>query len=124
MELAKLSHYGQYIKERTDKGIVETADGFATFEYVADDVVYIVDLYVVPERRKQRVAATIADKICEAAVKDGKKYLLGSVDVTAKGAETSINVLEAYGMKPYKVAEPMIFYIKPIGEQAEDKKEV
>lgn len=112
----KLSHYGQYLKERTNMGIVETEDGFATFEYVSEEVVYIVDLFVVPERRKQRVAATLADRIVEEAVKSGRKYLLGSVDVTAKGAETSINVLEAYGMKPYKVAEPMIFYIKEISE--------
>lgn len=115
----KLSHYGQYLKERSNTGIVETEDGFATFEYVSEDVVYIIDLFVVPERRKQRVAASIADSIVEAAVKDGKKYLLGSVDVTAKGAEASINVLEAYGMKPYKVAEPMIFYIKDIGPTEE-----
>lgn len=112
----KLSLFGQYLKERTNKGIVETEEGFATFEYVNDEIVYIIDLYVVPEKRKQRVAANMADKIVEAAAKEGKKFLLGSVDATAHGAETSINVLEAYGMRPYKVIEPMIFYIKEIGE--------
>lgn len=112
----KLSHYGQYLTERTGRGIVETEDGFATFEYVNDDIVYIVDLFVVPDKRKQRVAANMADKIVEAAVNHGCKFLLGSVDVTAKGAEASIEVLEKYGMRPYKTAEPMIFYIKEIGD--------
>lgn len=110
----KLSLYGQYLKERTGRGILESKDGFATFEYVTDDVVYIVDLFVTPKKRKSRIAANLADKICEQAVKDGKKYLLGSVDMTAKGAETSCKVLEAYGMRIHKVAQPMIFYVKPI----------
>ena len=118
-----LSLYAQYLKERTPKGIIETEDGFATFEYVGEDIVYIVDIFVIPEKRQQRIAATLADKIVEEAVKAGKKYLMGSVDVTAKGADTSIKVLEAYGMKPYKAAEPMIFYTKEIGVPAQETKE-
>lgn len=113
----KASLYGQYLKERTGRGIVESEDGFATFEYISEDIVYIVDLYVVPEKRKQRIAADLADRIVEEAVKTGRKTLLGSVDATAKGAETSVKVLEAYGMKPYKVAEPMIFFTKEIGQK-------
>lgn len=113
------SLYAQYIKERTRKGILETEFGFATFEYVNDNIVYIVDLYVVPEKRKSHVATSLADKIVEEAIKAGCKTLLGSVDLTAKGAETSQKVLEAYGMRPFKVAEPMIFYTKDIGESVE-----
>ena len=116
----KSSLYAQYLKERTNRGILETEDGFATFEYVNDDIIYIVDLFVIPEKRKERIASKLADVIVEEAVKAGKKFLLGSVDATAKGAETSMKVLEAYGMKVYKVAEPMIFYIKNI---APEKKE-
>lgn len=111
------SLYAQYLSERIGRGILETEDGFATFEYVADDTVYIIDLYVVPEKRQQHVAAKLADKICEQAVKDGKKYLLGSVDLTTRGAETSIKVLEGYGMMLHKKAEPMLFFIKSIGEK-------
>lgn len=116
------SLYAKYLKERTGRGIVETVDGFATFEYVTDEIVYIVDLFVVPEKRRGRVAANMADRIVEEAAKAGRKYLLGSVDVTAYGAEASMKVLQAYGMKPYKVAEPMVFYIKEIGQEAEEKK--
>lgn len=112
----KLSLYGQYIKERCGRGIVETEDGFATFEYPTDDIVYIVDLYVIPEKRKNKIASNLADEIVAQAIKDGKKFLLGSVDVTAKGADNSCKVLEAYGMKIHKIAEPMIFYVKQIAE--------
>lgn len=113
-----LSLYAQYLKERSPRGIIETAEGFATFEYVNADIVYIIDLYVVPESRQQGVAASLADKIVDEALAVGRKQLLGSVDVTAKGAETSMKVLEAYGMRPYKVAEPMVFFIKNISPDA------
>lgn len=113
------SLYAQYIKERIGRGIVETDTGFATFEYINDDIVYIIDLYVQKEHRNQHVASAMADKICEQAIKDGKKFLLGSVDVTAKGAEDSIKVLEAYGMSVHKVAEPMIFFMKPLIKEIE-----
>lgn len=112
----KSSLYAQYISERIGRGILESEDGFATFEYVSEDTVYIIDLYVVPEKRKNGIAAELADKIVEQAVKDGKKFLLGSVDITAKGAEDSIKVLQAYGMVKYKEAHPGIFFIKQIAE--------
>lgn len=111
-----LSLYGQYLKERSGRGILECKEGFATFDYVNEDIVYIVDLYVVPKKRKTRIAAGLADKIVEQAVKDGKKFLLGSVDASAKNAETSMKVLEAYGMRVHKITEPLIFYVKDIGE--------
>lgn len=119
----KPSLYAQYIKERIGRGILETEDGFATFDYISDDVVYIIDIYVVPEKRKSKVASELADTICEQAKKDGKKFLLGSVDVTANGAEISAKCLEAYGMKVYKVAEPMIFYIKPLTDEISENLE-
>ncbi len=124
-----LSLYAQYVAERLGRGIVETEDGFATFDYISDDTVYIVDLYVTPEKRKSRVASTIADKICEEAVKSGRKYLLGSVDTTTKGAESSVKVLQAYGMHFHKEAKPMLFFAKqiapdPINDAIRQTKEV
>lgn len=110
----KLSLYGQYIAERQGRGILETKHGFATFDFINEDTVYIVDLYVIPKKRKSHIAKDIADKICEIAIQSGRKYLLGSVDASAKGAEDSKAVLEAYGMRIHKVVEPMIFYIKQI----------
>ncbi len=114
------SLYGKYLSERTGRGILETEDGFATFEYISPETVYIIDLYVVPEKRKSGLASQLADRIVEEAVKSGHKFLLGSVDVTAKGAEDSMKVLEAYGMGVVKVAEPMVFYSKAIGEEMKE----
>lgn len=121
--MREVSLYGKYIAERSGMGIVETDDGFATFLYPAEDTVYIVDLYVVPDKRKGGSASQMADAICEEALKVGKKYLLGSVDSGLSTAETSIKVLEAYGMKVHAVTDPMIFYRKRI-DGLEEPKEV
>lgn len=113
------SLYAQYIKERTHQGILETEDGFVTFEYVNEEIVYIIDIYVRPEARKTRHATFLANRVVEEARKAGRTQVMGSVDVSAKGYEESLKVLEAYGMKPYKVAEPMVFFIKDIAEAKE-----
>lgn len=112
-----MSLFADYIKERCGMGTIETEDGFATFQYVNDEMVYIVDLYVVPEKRKLHVATAFADKIVEEARKIGRKTLIGSVDTGTKGAEDSCKVLEAYGMTIFKIAEPMVFYYKSIEEE-------
>ena len=109
-----LSLYAQYLQERSNRGILETEDGFMTFEYLPEDFVYIVDMFVKKESRNKYVATEMADKICEQAVKDGKKFLLGSIDAGAKNAAESTKVLEAYGMTVHKVAPPMIYYIKKL----------
>lgn len=123
MTSTNLSLYAQYVKERTGRGILECEHGFATFEYVGKDTVYIVDIYIVPEKRKSHLAKELADTICQEAVKQGKKYLLGSVDTTAKGAETSIKVLLAYGMRLHSQKEPMLYFIKTLVSETPVKEE-
>ncbi len=116
-----MSLYADYVKERLGRGTIETEDGFATFEYLDEDTVYIVDLYVVPEKRKSNIAAKMADKVMEEAIKVGKKFMMGTVDTTTKHAEVSCKVLEAYGMKIYQVVGPTVFYFKDIGPQTVEK---
>jgi len=111
-----LSLYGQYIQERLGRGIVETSKGFITFEFPSPEVVYIVDMYIHPKHRRSGTVKKMVDKICEESCKQGRKYLLGSVDTTAKNAEYSIKIMQKYGMVPCKVQEPMIFFSKKIGE--------
>lgn len=109
------SLYGKYIEERAGRHIVEKEHGFATYQYMTDNLVYIQDIYVEPEYRKSKLATQIADEIVDQAVKDGKRYLLGSVDLAAIGADVSKQVLKSYGMSVYLESGSIIFYIKEIG---------
>ena len=114
MPVKKPSLYAQYIKERSNRGTVETKDGFATFEFVNEKLVYIVDLYVVPKKRKAGIAKDLADSIILAVKPMGVTQILGSVDLDAKGAETSEKVLIAYGMVECLTQGSMKFFVKDI----------
>lgn len=106
-----MSLYADYKKEREGKEVLETEDGFAVFS-VLKDFIYIEDIYVVPEKRKTGVAASLADQICSKFKEQGFSKLVGSVDVTAKGSTDSFKVLLAYGMKADSVAGNVVYFTK------------
>jgi hypothetical protein len=56
----------------------------------------------------------MADQICAQAKAAGFKTLLGSVDVSAQGADTSLQVLIAYGMKLYCADNNVIYMVKEL----------
>ena len=91
------SLYKNYAEERTNKKVIETDKGFAVYSYY-ENAVYIEDIYVLPEYRKEGHAKKIADLICEEAKQKEINILIGSVDAKAKGADESVKTLLAYGM--------------------------
>ena len=107
------SLYAKYILERENKSCLETEDGFATYVY-NEDYVYIEDIYVVPEKRKENIAASLADKIAEEAKAKGYKKMVGSVVPYAKGATNSLKVLLAYGMRLSHSNEHIIYFTKEL----------
>ncbi len=112
-----LSMYGQYITERTNREILETEHGFATFQVLPNNIFYIIDIFIKPEYRRSRKASELTDNLENIAKEKGSKWILGSVDDAAKGAEVSHKALQAYGFKPYKSAGSMNFYLKPIEQE-------
>lgn len=95
-----MSLYSQYLSERTDDLIIETASGFAVYRYLNNgQSVYIVDIYTSPESRKKGDATYLADCIAGEARSRGCKEMLGSVRPSAKGSTTSLAVLLAYGFE-------------------------
>lgn len=109
-----MSLYGDYIKEREGREIVETADGFATYTFVGQDSCYLVDIYVRPEARKSGVASDLADQVSEIAKEVGCKRLLGSVDPSLSSSRASFMVLLAYGMRPIGIEGNLVFFEKEI----------
>jgi GNAT superfamily N-acetyltransferase len=110
------SLYAKYLKEKTSDQILETEHGFATYRYLDDGkTVYIVDLYVLPEFRKTKVASTIADQIVRQAKEtNGSNKLIGSVVPFSKGSTDSVKVLLAYGMSLDSSSNNFIIFRKDI----------
>lgn len=94
-----MSLYGQYIKEREGKDIVENDYGFATYMINKDNSCYIESIYVIPDARHDHVASQLADEIAYIAKSQGCNTLLGSVSPSANHSTSSLKVLLAYGFQ-------------------------
>jgi GNAT superfamily N-acetyltransferase len=108
------SLYAKYLTERTNDLIIETEQGFATYRFINKTQVYIIDIYVLPEFRKQGYAAKLADLICECAKASGCNELIGSVNLNCKRANESILTLIAYGMKAFSSIDNAVIFRKDI----------
>lgn len=108
-----MSLYAAYIAEREGKEIVEDQHGFATFSQL-NDLLYIEDIFVVAEQRKNGYAAKYADQIAEIAKERGLKGLLGSVKPSAKGSTESLKILLAYGFRLHSSEQNAIFFVKEL----------
>jgi hypothetical protein len=93
-----MSLYSDYVHERTDKHVYETTKGFIVYSFT-EDALYIEDVYVVKQYRRQRTCFEFGDYAAGIARFKGKSKLLGSVMVNTKGASESMQMLLAYGFK-------------------------
>lgn len=93
-----MSLFGDYIKQREGKDIIESDKGFATYSVVKDGI-YIEDIFVSADHRHSGEAARMADQIADIAREKGLKRLYGSVSPSANNSTASLKVLLAYGFK-------------------------
>lgn len=111
-----MSLYGDYIKERLNRYIIENEHGFATYVFCGEDQneCYIIDIYVDPAHRNTKLASKFADEITAIAKSEGCKILSGSVDPTANGATNSLKVLLSYGFEVVAIGNGLIWFKKEI----------
>ncbi len=109
------SLYAQYLEERTKDKILECPFGFATYRYLDENkTVYIMDIFVSPEKRKEHWATTLANAIVKEAKEKGATKLLGSVVPSMRNSTVSMKVLLAYGMTLDSSANDYIIFRKEI----------
>ena len=109
------SLYAEYLKERTTDYILENDYGFATYRFLDEGkTVYIIDIFIKPEHRKELRASFIADEICKIAKERGCTKLIGSVVPSAKNSTVSMKVLLGYGMSLEKSGDDWIIFRKEL----------
>lgn len=108
------SLYAQYITEKTADLIFETPEGFATYRYINETTVYIVDIFVIPAERKGGAATFMADYIVKEAKAKGCKEVIGSIVPSAKNSTMSLRVLLGYGMTLANAQNDFIVFKKEI----------
>lgn len=110
----QVSHYAQYIRERTHDHIYEDNFGFITWRYLPTGEVYIIDLFVPKEFRRDGHAKRFADKVVKEAKEKGSTKLIGTVVPSMKNTTISTLALIGYGMKLEQSGQDLVVYGKEI----------
>ncbi len=107
------SLYAQYALERCGHLVYETDAGFVTYEQ-SGTTLYIRELFVTAEARRQGHGTQLADAVCERGKAAGCTLLLGTVDPTTHGATASLIALIGYGMQVTRIHNGLIVLEKPL----------
>lgn len=108
------SLYAMYVQEKTNDLILERKEGFATYRYLNEYQVYIVDIFVASGFRNQGIASSIANEIVQKAKDQGCTELIGTVIPSNKDSNESLKILMSYGLKLQSCSENMIILKKDI----------
>lgn len=112
MELSN-SLFAKYYLEREGMYTIEEEYGFVTYK-LGPDYVYIVDIYVLPDIRQKGLAASLADKVVEQAIRAGKTKAIGTIDLEAEGKTQSAKALLGYGFELDSSDGKMIYFVKEL----------
>lgn len=105
--------FKQYFRELKNLEVYEEENGFVLYK-IEENLLYIRDIYVKPENRKSKLAATMADKVAEFAKTLGCDTMIGDVEPSNNNATDSIKVLIAYGMRVVEANDDEIIFAKEI----------
>lgn len=108
-----MTKYAKYLEELKGYKMYEDEKGFVTYG-IMDDGIYIEDIYVLPEFRKQNIASNYADIIAKKAKQEGYKYLYGSVVPSLKNSHYRNLVLLNYGFNIIAADKDIIWYKKEL----------
>lgn len=108
-----MSLYGEYIKERLNREIIENDKGFATY-YFLNDSCYIENIFIKKEFRHSGEASSLADQISQIAKEKKCNQLIGTVMPSANNSTDSLETLLAYGFKLSNSIQDFIVMVKEL----------
>lgn len=92
--------YSKYLKEIENKETITTKFGFATYQ-LFDQAVYLVDIYILPEYRRNRLVGILEEAVIEIGKAYGCSTILGSISLNLKKKHffRSKAMMHTYGYK-------------------------
>lgn len=109
-----MSLYADYITERTNDLIIEHDKGFATYRYLNEKQVYVIDIFVSQEFRSSGYALQLVNEIANKAKLKGCTEMIGTVVPSTKNSTYSLKGLFWYGMKLDSATNDLIVCKKEI----------
>jgi len=108
------NHYKEYILETQHCKILETDYGFATYR-IEGPLCYIIDVYVHPDQRSQKLSHELADIIVQEAKEMGCNQLLTTVNMSnPQENRENIYAILKYGFNLVRSNEHALYFIKRI----------
>lgn len=103
--------YKDYIKEREGKDTLETEYGFIIYELTENDL-FIGDIYVKPEFRKQNIGKTLIDTVESYAKTLNVKIAYAMVDTRALNFNNSLSFALSIGYTINKITDNRLIFLK------------
>lgn len=92
--------YPAYLKEYKNQVYLENNHGFVSFNLFPEQKqVHVMDLYIVPEYRKNGLAAELINEVCKIAKERGCDILTAWIYMNSPDKETSLLASLKYGVK-------------------------
>jgi len=107
-----MSLYAQYIKERTNKSMIETDKGYVLYSFPDKETVYLEDLYVLPEHRTEGHCRYLDSEVAVKAKEAGCSKMITSVVPAAINSTISLKVAIACGYTLDSSADNFILFSK------------
>lgn len=108
-----MSLYGDYIKEREGKEILENEHGFFTYKIDGDEC-YIEDIFIKKESRLNGIGKKMALTISEIAKANGCRFLTGTCIPSTNGATDSMKAMLSFGFKIHSATNDRIVLWKEL----------
>lgn len=105
------SLWAKYLKERLDQDTLEYDGGFVVYK-VLDTHIHILEMYVEPKKRRQKLAWKMADIMAQLAKNLKRNKLLCNVYLSANGCDQSLKAILAYGFKPITIGTADVLYLE------------
>jgi ribosomal protein S18 acetylase RimI-like enzyme len=107
------SMYAKYVEEREPNTfLIETPEGW--IKYLASDVFYIQDIYVLPEFRRNGIATTLGEMAISVAREKGYKEVYISVVPKANGTTASLKAILKANFNLHSASSDLIIFVKEI----------
>lgn len=112
MQLDKL--YLAYMHERLQVNVTQNEHAFYLWKFIAEDEVYITDMFVSPESRRAGVAGKLFQQLLAELRAKGVTKLVGSTDISAAHPELGVHAMLSVGFKITSADSGQIWYSKEI----------
>ena len=106
--------YADYQRTVFGRTLMATPDGFMVYG-IEDRGIYISEVYVTPEARKQGYARDMLAVVEAKARAMGLKYIYGTVDCTTRVWRESVAAQEACGFKAVVQNGNVMLLVKEVG---------